>query len=82
MVTETAILIAKQYSITLGVYTIPEIYMLNLKKKHIFTENFLNNISNRIVLIKFDKNAKNFKMIYAKKTIKYRERMTEEYEVA
>ena len=76
MVTETAILIAKQYSITLGVYTIPEIYMLNL------TENFLNNISNRIVLIKFDKNAKNFKMIYAKKTIKYGERMTEEYEVA
>lgn len=55
--------------------------MLNANRKHIFTENFLSNISNNLLFIKFDKNLGKYKMFYANKTTKYfKERMTEFYE--
>lgn len=45
--------------------------MLQEDRKHILTENFLNNISNNIVLIKYDKGKQKYKMIHANKTVKY-----------
>jgi hypothetical protein len=69
-ITEAAILIARQFSIKLGVYTLPEIYSGKQDKKFMFSESFLEKISNHFMIVKFIKDN-DFSIMYATETQRY-----------
>ena len=54
-ITEAAILAAGQFSIKLGVYTLPEIFSEKEGEKSLFSEAFLEKISRHFMLVKHEK---------------------------
>ena len=71
-ITEAAILIACQFSIKLGVYTLPEIYRSKQDKKFMFSESFLEKISNQFMIVKYIKDN-DYGIMYATETQRYSE---------
>jgi SpoVK/Ycf46/Vps4 family AAA+-type ATPase len=54
-ITEAAILAAGQFSIKLGVYTLPEIFSEKEGEKYLFSEAFIDKISRHFMLVKHEK---------------------------
>jgi hypothetical protein len=63
-------LAAKQFSIKLGVYTLPEMFSEKENEKYIFSEAFLEKISRHFVLVKHEKDS-SFELFYATDTKLY-----------
>jgi hypothetical protein len=71
-ITEAAILIARQFSIKLGAYTLAEIYRIKQDKKFMFSESFLEKISNHFMIVKYIKDN-DYSIMYATETQRYSE---------
>lgn len=73
--TDSAILMARQFSITLGVYTLPEIYKSQSNRRNFFTKKFLSRVTDNLLVVQqyVDSiNSKNkFILMYANKVIRY-----------
>lgn len=74
-VTDAAILMARQFSITLGVYTLPEIYKSQTNKKNFFTKKFLSRVTDNLLVVQQyvdHMSAKNkFILMYANRVSRY-----------
>lgn len=69
-ITEATILIARQYSIKLGVYTLPEIYGAQNSQKFLFTQHFLERIASRFLIVKYNAGTE-YGIMYASEVQKF-----------
>lgn len=69
-ITQTAILVARQFSIKLGIYTLPEIFSNLSEKKFVFTDTFLGRISRHLLIVNHKRQSE-FEIMYAIESRKY-----------
>jgi hypothetical protein len=71
-ITDATILIARQFSIKLGVYTLPEIYGSQNSQKFLFTQHFLERIASRFLIVKHNGGSE-YGIMYASEIQRFRD---------
>lgn len=62
---QIAIVVARQFSITLGIYTLPEIYANHSNKRYLLNLIFLKRIANQLLIAAKRKNHSTFTLYYS-----------------